>query len=1423
MDFLKACTTNVHVIKDIFQYPVRQYKWPDDQGTESDTWCRIHHTLARLRQQNVLCTVVDDEIWVFGEVQEEQKSILDAYVATNEDTVQNHRTSAEGQRHPVALFDAIESAIAYCLADDTAMTHIAPWTWLYCAAAGKEDDEERVSLVVKLHATYRLTGTLYLVPVIEPTSWMPLPNHSHVDAETEIILAPHGRSAHILSSSPDNARLGDDWQSLVASLLETEGVSVPLDAQWISIHMKDEPGDVSMMWPRSLCVEPKPFNKLVRHCLTNEREWQGWFTKGHDENAFRNPLALAEQWIRDAEQQQRTSHEADSGAEAVSATPADAAGDSSYDSNLITSPPFTQRSIDQQTAMAGVYPTPPDALTQGAPGVQVNIATTPTVAFGDSGSGGDLVPSVHDETLPKQPETGLPDGNEDYQMGQEDLFGEVGGMEFEENEIGDADFSFFDEPDEDAMPVSIDESRSSEVHPSAKDEKDLLDPIVDDAQTAPMNDVSDPPSQGDPQDALGDTDNNTTTTAYPSIDIVKGDLSIPSPVAGPRAPPPEKPLSPFGIRERLLPPPVPASIAQSDQKDSSGSSRRNSNFSPIAFRHSSSTDSRYFDDAFAESKATTPDDKTAPPNISLPSIRKKSRVFKPADEMPEQDSESEEDSYESSSSTSDVDLPPRLPWDNSRKRKRYSEPDSTHSLAEHIEQVWSDKDEDDEFPECPTMEALSVLKDHLLSARKSKIKALLIAGDSRVCEGSPTDLEGLQPLNVGLYNLRKDDLIYVAQIISEQATTAVAHATSRGVGLGLGTGHAPTSTSSTEDAVRKAFENVLPSIEFCDVGMVALSRESPQSSRTSLPAKTQGQPRPSQRAESTMTGPDYIYLPPPFVRVQRAADTMEMLPSCLPFWETLGLGPASGGKNVRAVCVYPNNEDLRDLVGRFMTDMGSAYESCKLGSHIHHRDANGNDTLDGFEDGLVPVELADDVSIEATMEAYANTCEALGKALALSSRREAGRTTVVYMIDLFAHARAKQHLSACFWLLFKAYRENAPRDSRNTCGSDVVLQLIPISMVASYDVLVVPDAHQLGTLAHEVYDRCPPSPSAHSFDMTSPLPILAAPSVELASLPPKRIAFQLAAEPPGDLLHEGSILHLAYATSKDGLWLTAAWVDNTGQYQSSSSFCLRGRSFAEVVEEVWECTREILNARKVTWRVFIATNEFLDEAKLQHWRMLCIKPRAHPLCVTMLSVQSDPVVQFSPPPTTEPHAIGQDTGFLTPASTPQAGGTLTSSPAEISNNSAAPPTPAPSEAPPSLVENDPDAHLVDLTDETWAILYTPNLKGLTIAQHSGLANGALFKRGNDSETTSKPLPSLGVSLHWTMQIKAERGGVDEGSIKQAEVTLREVLRMYRSLGVLTRARGLDLGEGAGVGRAMAPVHLAVAILGARALDGMLAT
>ena len=297
------------------------------------------------------------------------------------------------------------------------------------------------------------------------------------------------------------------------------------------------------------------------------------------------------------------------------------------------------------------------------------------------------------------------------------------------------------------------------------------------------------------------------------------------------------------------------------------------------------------------------------------------------------------------------------------------------------------------------------------------------------------------------------------------------------------------------------------------------------------------------------------------------------------------------------------------------------YESRKLGTwgEIPSYDAITN--LNDFEDGIVGLKIDVDASLEDVLRAYARSSVELGKALSTISHAHSERTFVVFMANPFANKRAAQYLCACFWMLCKAYRGSVAKSPRLHPQSDLVLQLVPVDLFASHDSLVMLDEDILGNFATNIYDRCPPPPNATISPHASALPIVTAPAVEIAVPPPKRIGFQLSSEAPADLLHEGSVLHLAYALSKDGEWLSVTWLDSTCRFDISNPFCIRGRSFAEVALEAWNQTLKIMTAREVTWRVFIvATNHDIEPSIQKCWRSVVgSRPRKQLLHVTLLS------------------------------------------------------------------------------------------------------------------------------------------------------------------------------------------------------------
>ncbi|EME88102.1 uncharacterized protein MYCFIDRAFT_213147 [Pseudocercospora fijiensis CIRAD86] len=1447
MDFLKACTTNIHAVENLVQTAYCVYDWAEaaPAASAAERWEHAQNTLATLRRENILCTSIGHAVWIFGHFNADQKDILDnshsAFSLSQEGTLENQPAHApSGRAVRDILLEAIEHALAFTLARHPAIVHVGPWLWLYHSVCDHgdddddDDDEDEHALqqvsetsIIHVYTKFTPSGGLYLIPNIMPSSAQPLPIAPRCDPQ-HVVLAPFGTVATILPDFHDESVLSDDaWKTGLAKALEPHGIVLPAGTLWIAVELENAE-TTACIWPAALCFTPYRLQHVQDHTTNADRDWRRWFISTEEGTIFRNPLGMAEEWFKGAAERARSGvnlvdTQATLQTDDRPLTELIPTNTAANDPTTMTSPPFSQRAVDQQAAMAGIYPTPPDGYAPMPNASQLN-STTPSATQPEQIANSVDLPPTSDDMQYKSEDSHHVEpntfGNEDQDM----LFGDEDEME----DIGDADFSFFDDHDNDPAIISM---RGAELDHSLKYEHDPGDPNSG-------TNIDDPPIEDDqPSLGIDPTKDTTQTDTIEEVPIEPAEhmqeeasqspVVVSIPQFGHSVAEPEKPLSPFGIRERLLPPPVPASFTQTDAVGQSDH-RRSSTFAPINFREGLNLSRKYSMVTAAPEKEPLKPGTISTSDIGLPNARKKNRIDGNDSSDSDTDDESEGNSYEpSSSDMDDTDLPPRLPWE-SRKRKRHADQDNLHPLSGSLQRMWSDDEADDRGAGLGMQTPIAdVLAAYVNSTPVVDLLAFLKAdSESEIADrphssAGPTDsmeaLSGPLPRMETFYGFPKEDLIYISQIINEQSVSALQLDATRVGGHEDRVAELPIGIANyIYTTIDRGIETVFPDIDQCDLGKVALTRE-PLRPPTNPGKAPQGPPRPPQRTDSMLLGPDYFHLPPPYVRLQRSSEIWELLPTCLTFWETLGLGPTNGAKNVRAFCVFPENEDLQRLVAGFMTDLGTAYDNCKLGSHVHHRNVSDTDEHDTFEDGMAPVELNEDASLEGAMKSYATTCAELGKALSNIAHQENDRAIVVYILNPFFGRQAQQHLCACFWILFKAYRDNLPKAQRNQAGSDIFLQCLPISLVASYDTLVVPDARQMAILTREVYDRCPPCgpPS----DNTSALPILSAPAVELASAAPKRIGFQLAAEPPTDLLHEGSILHIAYSVSRDGHWMSVCWIDNTGRHQSSTAFCLRGRSLAEVIEDVWECTRDILAARQVLWRIFIVTTDTLEKPVLQCWRSFSAKPRTQAICVTLLAIDTDPVLQLSPPVA---NVDGQfesrsDGGFLTPASTPQAG-TFTSSPDVNGQGGNAPPTPAPSETAASAVENDPDAHLTDLTDETWGVLLSPKLNN--VGCNVGLANGALFKRVDvavpDGEgTAADKLPSIGVSIHWTIQVKPS-GGVDEGSVKQAELTLREVLRMYRNLALLTKARAIAHGK-----TSFVPIHVAAAVRGAEGLDGML--
>ncbi|KAK8210629.1 mediator complex subunit 13 C-terminal-domain-containing protein [Phyllosticta capitalensis] len=500
------------------------------------------------------------------------------------------------------------------------------------------------------------------------------------------------------------------------------------------------------------------------------------------------------------------------------------------------------------------------------------------------------------------------------------------------------------------------------------------------------------------------------------------------------------------------------------------------------------------------------------------------------------------------------------------------------------------------------------------------------------------------------------------------------------------------------------------------------------------------QPRHIQRRNQSDPHANLFFnISTPHVRLHRGDDLWDVLPPALSFWEPLGLAPASGPKNIVAYSVFPANPDLNDAVSGFLDSISMAYESAKFGSHIR------GPALDCSEgEGLIPATLnnidgdTSKITTPNCFQAMRDACMTLGRVLSRINykhfiKAEDGAQTdaiVIYLVNPFSNPQHTWQLCSAFWALFQAYGSPMPIASITNSKPDVVLQLVPIKYIASFEAPIILEPAFLTKMAREVYDRCPPKSLG---DDPSALSIRTAPSIQLEETLPRSIPFRLTSDPPSNLLQENSYIHVGYSVSFDGTWITAAWTDNAGKHQTTVSYCLVNRSFVEVAREIFQTSLEIMQTRKVTWRMCIARAGVMEKEEVETWQSFLAVPS--PLVIGAALISIDPNPNFtitSPLPgiTTAQNPTSSSMGVSTPG-TPQPG----VSPDQHGFTPAATPSESTSAADPSA---DPEARLVDVTDESWGIILQHRLHNTnsTVEFRPALASGYLVKRGADAETAA---------------------------------------------------------------------------------------
>ncbi|PLB41339.1 uncharacterized protein BDW47DRAFT_66747 [Aspergillus candidus] len=1021
-----------------------------------------------------------------------------------------------------------------------------------------------------------------------------------------------------------------------------------------------------------------------------------------------------------------------------------------------------------------VYPTPPD----GAASLGVN-PTNATDLFVEDSSFGSLPNQTKVGSLAQMPTgdsdvpmvfgpaAGLVVGSGLYDTNEDDLFGDLDEQDFGDKGITDADFNFFDDADFQGLGDGPPSHGTDEMTDLLGAEPDLsptvsMQPPVESEQPsdrqAPAEPIETPQCSGTDQqvkpeeEEIGPRDNTTP----PSSQNDNNQTISP-------------PLSPVEVKKIILPAPdgngrLPVPKGQK------------SYYKPVAFKQDMSNwDQKYgaagkfwFKNAPSGADKSTNTDGDIP-TIGLPRHTRNSVVSRdvaktmdghgsPSTEMAQDDqssvtSEGSDESV-SDSESSHADLPTLK-----RKRVRSNSP-STTAMSHGIAPVEDEQDSQGHRAED------AVFLGNLLST---------------FSDWSMTGYFSLPDNRLLPAIARREVQVQIAQLLSDQVTqTSLNHKLDGDLGLG--------DCGSKLYFLRTSLEDTpfVGGSERLDLSNYA----SLQDTNNFLSPPSGGlTPRQSSQRREAARG-SISKLPSPHLRVRRGKDYLEVLPAAISFWETFGLEPAHGPKNITAYCIHPHT--AADAAHVFLERLSLAYTSCNLGTHSRGNESNH------FQHGLGKwvTTVTGGMGYPNVMMTLKTMCEEFGAVLTQGVPKEGN--IVLYIVNPFTHATALADICAAFWSLFQQYA--AAADTQQTRQlNELVLQIVPSDFMMSAESLVVPPQTQYLNLALEVYSRCHPKPLSTSLTGCAP-PVLLADSI------PRSINFRLAPEKSSPL-QDGRCLHIACSRSQDQRWLGVAWTDTSGNLQRNISYCLRFRNasaytaMSDIRNEIWKATREMLDRAQARWRVMLAYTDTVDQEEIDAWSGFIdqySKSNAVSLELTIFAVNTTTDLSLEPPATPIPMSIFSSQPASTPVATPNPSGSVLSpeqsanAPTPPSGGGAAANAPTPTDA---QIEAESESTLMDIGDETWGVILSHRLNNsphLTELRPV-LASGYLLRRRGAADGDG--VYSMCVNLIHTTRPSQSYEGI-----------LRESLGMYRGLATLARARGTVT-----VQHSTLPWHVATAV------------
>ncbi|PKS11409.1 hypothetical protein jhhlp_003172 [Lomentospora prolificans] len=1308
------------------------------------------------------------------------------------------------------------------------------------------DVQDSISSAASATASFRLyltpTGTLVinlglhtgegLLPLSKPQ----LPLFSLPFTETPIFVAPFGLRAlsqgvsdiglsHSdtgVAQTPDTqiSRFQDTrtsrWRQICSRLLQLKGIPAQVldSCPWVTIRVPrqklyDQRVDgmphsiittsTAIAWPACLCfrrcnASMPPMSRLGGNMLV-----------GRDESY--DPLERARSWFQEAPERSETIAKRKKERETVvSKEPADVDSRTRQQVNG-SSPLAFQRAANVAALAAGVmYPTPPDAIqnpsapTPSLDGAAVASpnAQPPSLAVVDADVAMANAAPLSD-TYPER------DRNEAPYLGDSDaLFGDLSGDMFPDGEVTDADFSFFDDhPGGSNVDVDVDMltadlgNAEPQLPPPEPSQRSIADPLpvppslptsTSEAGTSSQSEtkgltmkrespVFAKPELRHARSVLGDDSKSASKAKNGSI--VKREHS---------------PFDPDTVFKR-----VRTALYRSNRPNSSQPTRRRSVYDKVEFDVLvPPVTSKYVNGgkyAFNWSPIKDNMKDKAPPTTDY--LRRHGKNGKNLKALPENHGAliaRITTGLESSSITaSPAKLDGLADLDVDDMSTVSDQDDTSVSSEEPFSPVKSAglrraNNEDDLISHATSLRDVELPDD----SDPSFVLELPRLGRAGTAEMPVAKFfADPEPLALQL-NLLDDDMIAIAQILTEQAALGTLEILSDNP-LRKPPLPCPIRRRQLASLSRQVLHALRDSLPMCLSGasecqLRAFSEIQDGTPSLGPPSRPLLQPRQVPgRDPSTAVPPTVYQIPPPHLEVKRAETRLSVLPSAALFWESLGLGPSMGPKNVCAACVFPGWDGMADNISAFLERMKSVYESMKLGSFERL------ESTESIADGLVRYDV-DKISMTPGT-VFPRISSALAERIDLLCQALRGTTVssknlVIFFV--YSPANPSSIVEACtsFHQLSEAYKSGLSGKSQAS-SNEVILQLVPSDFVCATSSVVIQPQVDLLKLCLETYDRCT------LFNGPTP-----APAILLEQVAPRFIDFSLAATPSASVMHENSCIHVAYARSTNGRWVTATWTDSRGSQQMMASYCLgrKGRPlatpFTDVALEIWETTHDLMSTWKVHWRIVITKCGPMDADEMEFWTGLAQTESKARVSLVLMTVDTSPSLQLLPPAIRLNPSMSVSF-YTTPASTPQAS---ILSPEQSGNPATPANAPTPSDAN-ATDGTSADGILVDVMDQSWGCVLGHRLNNSTSPTeiNPALFSGYLIKRGGTK--AEDPPVVMEVNVIYS-----------DGSPRQHEGLLREMLGHFRALGTLARVRGVTDKE-----TDVRPWHVAAAEKGVRAL------